>query len=158
MKNHWPNQRCLSTACLRATVLLLALAGGMPALRAQDAFADKPPTLDELHARRLYQQYKSSKTREAELKASIKDLNDWVLANNKGYGATEKAAQSAPAAAQSDDKKPITEAGADQPATKPTDKSPVKEQPSTPTPKDGPLRFTSPNIPPNDRCDQQSHL
>jgi len=29
-------------------------------------------------------------------------------------------------------------AGSDQPATKPADKSPVKDQPSTPTPKDGP--------------------
>ena len=31
-----------------------------------------------------------------------------------------------------------TQAGADQPATKPADKPPVKDQPSTPTPKDGP--------------------
>jgi hypothetical protein len=30
------------------------------------------------------------------------------------------------------------QAGADQPATKPADKPPVKDQPSTPTPKDGP--------------------
>jgi hypothetical protein len=34
--------------------------------------------------------------------------------------------------------KPAEQAGADQPATKPADKPPVKGQPSTPTPKDGP--------------------
>jgi len=32
----------------------------------------------------------------------------------------------------------IEQAGADQPATKPADKPPVKDQPSTPTSKDGP--------------------
>lgn len=33
---------------------------------------------------------------------------------------------------------PSEQAGADQPATKPADKAPVKDQPSTPTPKGGP--------------------
>ena len=35
-------------------------------------------------------------------------------------------------------KQEAEQAGADQPATKPADKAPVKDQPSTPTSKDGP--------------------